>query len=431
MLAKSVPADIGVLCAVNGMADALADRLRDVKVPANLHFLTALPESIYPCNALRNRALSCATSEWIFYVDCDFVFPVNFWPEIIRRRETLAAGDDRVCLCPVALCDPAGAYVFKPSDKILAEETYATHFPPDDWSQTGRARLFCYHEQFMPEAFGPHASDFEFTERLWAMRDRAPGEPWGLVRRRFVPYADERFRAGPMDKQQFVAALLDRGLRFFSVSDLFFFHLWHPDHHSDWPDRARNAGLWGRCYSKLRQRYTLVDVGGVMPPSLPIRLARALEDSVVVPRTPGKEKLCGYPPNAAAVFTGPSRITRDLFGTGNRVSLFFGSPAYYRRQCPATKGLRATDDGFYLELLCGTRNVAEALSLIENVAIACEVSNPVACAKSLTEATGSLFLPEWFSGLPIPPGPDDPEDRLKHPNDYLLFDYARILAGSI
>ena len=277
LLARSVPSNIRVICAVNGTLDAIDARMGRTSMPDNLTFVTMRPELVYPANALRNRALADATAEWVCYIDCDFVFCSEFWTKIGIADGRLVGTDDRVCLCPAALWDPEAAYIATAERQdILNTETYDTHRPPRTWCEAGQAKLFKYHHRYFTGALGDGVPYYEITLQMHALRSWFPAEPWGVLKRKHVALADEEFRAGPMDKQQFVTALLDRGLRFFAMPDVFIFHMWHPDSSHGWPDRARNECLFAKRYRGLSHHYLLIGIGGALPARVPALLTKEL-----------------------------------------------------------------------------------------------------------------------------------------------------------
>jgi hypothetical protein len=203
MLADSVPPQIEVLCAVNGTADQIGARFGSSAIPKHLRFLPSPPQAVYPANALRNLALSRATAEWIFYVDCDFVFCRDFWGKFaINRFRSLLDLTDLICLCPIALWDPNGDYLATArSPHLLHSESGGAHRPPADWSEAAHAKLFKYHSRYFTREFGPGIEPYEMTGHMQSLRrSYTPAEPWGLIKRKHLPWADEEFRAGPMDK---------------------------------------------------------------------------------------------------------------------------------------------------------------------------------------------------------------------------------------
>jgi len=100
LLAQSVPSHVRVICSVNGSSHDIQARLGPIPCPANLEFIPCKAEGVYPANRLRNRALAGATADWVFYIDCDFVFGAEFWTHIYDKAEQLTKSNDRVCCVP-------------------------------------------------------------------------------------------------------------------------------------------------------------------------------------------------------------------------------------------------------------------------------------------------------------------------------------------
>ena len=429
LLARSVPNTIEVLCAVNGSDDQIRSRLGRETLPQNLRFFPTIQTSVYPANALRNIALAHATAEWVFYIDCDFVFCNGFWSSLgAALRLTLAKLGDRVCICPVPLWDPEGRYLtIELSAAVIETETCESHRPPADWRDTNHTQLFRYHDRYVRPDFGPAASPYEVTRRMLELRrSSTPAEPWGLLRRTHMSWADEDFRSGPMDKQQFVASLLDRGLRFLVVPNVFIFHLWHPNQHQGWPDRIRNRTLWARRYTGRPHYYLLVDIGGALPPEL----AQCFENELknVLPSDLGISEEKGFAQMteaAARVEVTHDCLSRQLLAGGRAAIVFFRSPVFYRAVG------RIDDSRVYANLFAGVPETDQAISQIDNVTLLCDMADIPACVRALRNVTGITVDPSWFSGgESLFPDVSSTEviDRRIHPADYLIYDYARTLA---
>jgi hypothetical protein len=455
MLACSVPQQIEVLCAVNGTLDEVTGRLGSTPIPTHLTFIPMARRSPYPANVLRNLALSHATAEWIFYIDCDFVFCDRFWTLLLSGYGSLMETSDRVCFCPVALWDPKGRYLNQPkSQNIINTETLETHRPPREWAEASMAELFKYNDRYFTEPFGPASHSYDITRQIRRLRNSTfPAEPWGIVRRRHCPLADEDFGAGPLDKQQFVSALVDRGFHFYALADQFIFHLWHPDMCEGWPDRVHNQSLWLKRYSGRDHHYLLIGVGGVLPPKLLTCLEASLKDIVTadydasVGLTQGSTTSSGSTYGGsemarcidavryrARVVVGPSYLARELLGYRYRVLVFFQSPSFYRGRSRDVIG--ATDhDCQYLELFAHTANLEEALSRVDNVALLCDASNPAVCTKALQNIIGSRIPDSWCDGWEAcalrAGGVEERTERGLYPKDYVFYDYLRVLAGSL
>jgi hypothetical protein len=452
MLADSVPAEIEVICAVNGTMKAIEERLAAQIAPTHLRFLAAAnPACTYPANRLRNLALCAATAEWVCYIDCDFVFCKGFWAIFWAKYTRLIASDDRICLCPIGLWDPHGKYLaVPPSADILDVETFETHRPPRIWVDTSNAELFKYHDRYFSNQFGPGSSCYEMTLQMHRLQHSLPAEPWGILKRTNLPLADEDFLAGPLDKQQLVSAILDRGIRFFAVPDIFFFHMWHPQIQLREPNRVRNTSIWLRRYRDLGHHYLLIGIGGVLPPLLPALINAAMASALcIAPDSPDISRLASSTPEIEAcvaamksrqrVVVGPSFIQSELLQYGYRVCVLFESPAAYyaRATCdsgaceqPSARG----EDGAYIKAFCGTLDQADAHALLDNVTVLCDISNPGLSAQALQNVLGIEVPEAWLcNGTSAEEGRSSMDDRRlrqSHPEDYLFYDHARLLAGN-
>lgn len=450
MLAESTP-NVEVLCALNGDIESFRHRLNGQPIPDNVTLLPGPPKCTYPANALRNTALAHATAEWVFYIDADFILCRDFWPMLLRRRDELASVRGKLCLCPVALWDPYGKYLNDiQSPEFLNRETLFSHAPPRTWSEAGCAQLFKYHERYFKDPFRTSDRDmYEITDQMLRYRYRlTPPEPWGFLRREDAVWADEDFAEGPMDKQQFVSALLDQGVRFFVVPDAFMFHLWHPDARTARPDRARNMALWLKRHSAVPHHYLFVDIGGVLPPHLPMHL------STYVCAVLGEEG--GHQSNQVSTATSAQMnvqqcfeamndgrrvivapcLSRALLGREYRVCVFFQSPAFYRNARRYQGGDRTYEggDGSYIEWITGTGSLADAASRVENAALLCDVANVSSCFKGLQNLLGFSIPREWFrEWIAARSGYEEKQElryRRKYPLDYQFYDYMRIVGRS-
>jgi hypothetical protein len=440
LLAESVPEKIEVLCAVNGPLEQVALRLGDLASPRNLRFLPNAAQQVYPTNALRNVALENASADWVFYVDCDFVFCNGFWKSALshlRRLQPLGS----ICLCPIALWRPNDALQQR-SEGFLETETRTLHRYPGTWREAQDSSMFKYHDRYFRPNFGPDADAYDLTPQMLYLRNlHSPPEPWGLLKRTHVPWADEDFRAGPLDKQQFVSSMLDRGIRFFAMPDIFIFHLWHPDASHGWPDRVRNHCMWLRRYHRLGHRYLLIGVGGVLPAALPAALesmlcavGRPCFPAAALAQRPDRkldtEEDVSY--RASSIAIGPACLSRGVLGRHFRICVFFRSPSWYRQRQALAGGSRQgvlIKDGDYVKLFAGTDDLSEAISLVSNVALLCDLEDPERCSRSLRNLTGSDILSA--DQLRLDAGETavtDVADRIQHPTDYAFYDFVRLQA---
>lgn len=454
MLANSVPPEIAVLCAVNGEMEEVVLRLSKTGIPKHLSFIPAASRYPYPANALRNLAMSRATANWVFYVDCDFVFCRDFWSILFQRYGALLSRQTPTCFCPPALWDPNGAYLLvDKTDDLLLKETFDSHCPPRNWEETSRAQLFKHHQSMFDNGIGPDSMPYDFTPRMRRLRRGMPGEPWGMLPRKACVWADEDFGAGPLDKQQFVSALLDRGVEFWAIPDLFLFHLWHPYRDGTdglWPDAIRNRVLWARRYATtFEHRYILIGIGGVLPPRLPEFISQNLPYKYATGSDPAIQGSADQPSDTQAVddrvvitrsivamrsgqpvVIGPRYLAREVLGYGYRTCVFFRSPAFYRSRDRGSQAIR--EDGYYVQLFTGTTNVKDAVSQLDNVSMLFDAGEPLASVRSLRNILGCSVpqsVCEPLIGEHVPP--DDTSDRIQHRSDYLLYDYARVLAGLV
>jgi glycosyltransferase involved in cell wall biosynthesis len=449
LLAQSVPSEIDVICAVNGTNQDIRFRLKDRIVPDNLHFLPSERQYIYPANALRNMALEAASKEWVCYIDCDFVFCSDFWDILRKRAAELNNSADRVCYCPVALWDPSGDYLAqRDNPKRFEIESDSDHRPPRSWEECNRARLFKNHEMYFSKPFGPGCDPYEMTGAMKRIRNLVPAEPWGLLKRKHSVYADEDFRSGPMDKQQVVCAMLDCGIRFFAIPDIFIFHQWHPESPDNKYDRVRNECLWARRYRSASRTYLLVGLGGALPRGLVTRLQgigessneKELGNSASMPGAEVRREVGdsrdAYNSFASSDFIfGPDVISREVFARNLRLCVFFNSPAYYRETRDCSHPARGdTDTSDYVRLFCESGNIHDAIASIENVSALFHLADPSSCSRTFRNLTGMSAPPEWFEtdqNLAGRAKLREDKERSHYPNEYVLYDFARAYAGSI
>lgn len=264
LMARTLPKQVTLICALNGSADEVRRRLLPHQLPSNVRLVERPPLSPYPTNALRNAALNASRAEWVFYIDVDFVFQKGFWYRLFQESADLL--EDGHCLCPLPLWDPEGEYLnVAASSDILAAETPEQHRPPETWGEADRAKVFKFHEMWLGNGAGGEAPRKHLTGQMKLLRHSLhPAEPWGLLRRSRCVLADEDFRGRVRDKQQFVSALLDRGVDFISLSNLFVFHLWHPDSRApeDRPELSYNYRLWQRRYNGKGHKYLFMNLPG-------------------------------------------------------------------------------------------------------------------------------------------------------------------------
>jgi hypothetical protein len=328
---------------------------------------------------------------------------------------------------------------------FIREERFASHDPPLTWEEAGSAELFKYHRRCFRDPFvSSDRSIYEITDRMMRFRySFRPTEPWGLLRREDAVWADEDFANGPMDKQQFVSALLDRGVRFYAVPEVFVFHLWHPEERQGWPDRARNVSIWLKRHSMAPSKHVFIDVGGALPPHLAVSFGNYLESGL------GQKADCDPPASPVSVsldegrcleameqgvpvIVGPPYLSRALLGRQYRVSVFFRSPAYYRKVGSVNGRQYGAQDGSFLAWVTGTSCLFDAASRVENAAILCDAGNPSGCCKALQNLLGfpvpSEWLRDWARDVPSDkPEKYGPKYRRKYPLDYQFYDYMRIV----
>jgi len=295
--------------------------------------------------------------------------------------------------------------------------------------------------------FGSGFAPYEITDAMKRLRNIVPSEPWGLLKRKHAVFADEDFRSGPMDKQQAVSALLDCGVRFFAIPDIFIFHLWHPESLDNKYDRVRNECLWARRHRDTSRTYLLIGLGGILPHGLEGRLqntmSRSDEQAVIKDSAlAGTKASCEFgnsqnhnsPVVLGEVIVGPHAISRDLFARHLRLCVFFSSPAYYREtyNCSATaRGNQAPSD--YVRLFSESGNIHDAIASIENVSALFHLGDPNRCSRMFRNLTGVGVPVEWFEMekcLATRARLRENQDRLLYPNEYLLYDFARACAGS-
>jgi len=436
LLAQSVPADIDVICAVNGTNQDVVLRLGGQEVPANLLFIPSKHQDIYPANALRNRALEAASKEWVFYIDCDFVFCSDFWDVLRQRAADIGFDGEKSCYCPVALCGAEGQYVvLSHASNLIEAESDLDHTPPRHWAECGGAHLFKGHEMYFSRPFGIGRSPYEITGAMKRLRNIIPPEPWGILRRKHAVFADEDFRSGPMDKQQFVAALLDCGVRFFAVPDIFVFHLWHPESPENKYDRVRNECLWARRHRKASRTYLLVGLGGVLPSELLVRLRAVMSEPDASEAT--HTGYCAeqwWQAVPGEILLGPGSITRELFGRNSQILVFFSSPAYYREAYSRSDGdFGDVDACDYSRMFSESGNIHDAICSLENVSGLFDLNDPERCSLLFRNLTGVNVPCVWFQldkNLTERARRREQEERTLYPSEYLLYDFARTWSGS-
>ena len=257
MLARSLPPQIRVICAIAGLEAEFWTKAETNDVPANLTVISYPQKSIHPTNFLRNRALEAATGRWVCFVDVDFVFQRGFWYLLFLRYEhELNAG---ACICPTPIWSPEGRFFKGRKDSWADSELMKYHDPPEGWDTAQPVQLFKFHDRWLPsDGFGPSFTGYDITPVIQAQRHHMhPPEPWGVLDRTKFALADEDFYGRSMDKQQLVSALVDRGIRFYFAPELFIFHNHHPATNTpkDRPERGLNVALWARRYAGKPPRF--------------------------------------------------------------------------------------------------------------------------------------------------------------------------------
>jgi len=153
LMARTLPKQVTLVCAVNGTSDEVHRRLHPHQLPANVRLVECTPLRPYPTNALRNAALNSSHAEWVFYIDIDFVFQKGFWYSLFKESSHLLT--DGHCVCPLPLWDPEGEYLkAAASNNIFATETPEHHRLPETWSDAERAHIFKFHEMWLPNGNG-------------------------------------------------------------------------------------------------------------------------------------------------------------------------------------------------------------------------------------------------------------------------------------
>jgi hypothetical protein len=244
-----------------------------------------------------------------------------------------------------------------------------------------------------------------------------------------MPWADEDFGSGPLDKQQLVAALVDRGVTFIMCPDIFIFHLWHPDTHAGWPDAIRNHTLWMRRYHRLPHSYSLIGIGHTLPSRIPGAIKGALK-AVMAPNIPHDRKV--------RVTVGPSQLSRDVFGKGFRVCVFFYPPHVYRNSRPVmTNDLSSAQpmikDGDFVKLFGGVTE-SEASACVESASALCNLAQPHLSLMVLTNLLGvcieNTFLCDGELKQQVTLA-TEASDRMAFPRDYAFYDYLLLVSRAI
>jgi len=257
LLAQSVPKQIRVICAVNGSKVDFWRAAKAKRIPCNLTVLESPEKSPHPTNYLRNRAFEASTARWLCFIDIDFVFQRGFWYLLFLKYEReLRSG---CCVCPVPLWSAQGAFFTGKKDSWQDCELREYHHPPRGWDTAGKAELFKFHERWLPvDEIGPSFMGKDITAIVNSQRHSMhPAEPWGVLDRQRFVWADEDFCGRTFDKQQFISALVDRGIRFHFAPDLFIFHNHHPSTNS--PEYRSEQGLsvtlWIKRYAGKPPRF--------------------------------------------------------------------------------------------------------------------------------------------------------------------------------
>ena len=268
LLALSVPKSIPVICAIYGNQSQLQKRLSDVPtLPENLNFVFVNPksESAYPTNQMRNIAFKASTADLIMYIDVDFVFHPDFWH--LFFRDYLSHLDRHSCFCPIPLWDES-----KPdelshisSQDMLRSERIDTHINNRWFEDPLSKQLFKYHDKWMDK--NPSSLLTDMTDRMLFLRKGSqPPEPWGITYRENFMLADQDFVGTVRDKIQLVTTMLDTGVKFYSMKNVYIYHMWHPDRRFDGSrdsEKIRNHILWSTRYHRREYKFLfLIAPGG-------------------------------------------------------------------------------------------------------------------------------------------------------------------------
>lgn len=255
----SVPGGVRVVCAVNGSSTSLAASLQAEVDSGKLVLVDSPASSPYPFNVLRNRALRNATGRYVLIVDVDFVFLPGFWFLLLAGNKTVL--EDGGWISPMAVTgNRKGGREIAVNHRSGAVDAARLR----SGSVEVRALpLFRHHSRWHPrDAAVSGAGLVDITDRLRVLRHTpTPAEPWGLVRRDLCALGDEDFAGRGGDKQQLVAAMIDRGGRFFASRTAAMFHLDHPSAASSGEENLSSFTLWRRRYRWLGHRYLLLSNG--------------------------------------------------------------------------------------------------------------------------------------------------------------------------
>jgi hypothetical protein len=255
----SVPVGVRIVCAVNGTSEGMIAPLR-AEIASGRLVLADTPESLpYPFNALRNRALRLARARYVMVVDIDFLFLSDFWFLLLAGNRAVL--EDGGWICPLALThDPGHADA---TSTTMTSQSLGLGTGLSTSVEVRALPQFRHHSRWHPRGrAGPEASLIEITERLRMLRHTpTPAEPWGLVRRDRCALADEDFVGRGGDKQQLVAAMIDRGVRFFASTTATMVHIDHPRTAQPMVRRPSSFTIWRRRYRWMGHRYLLLSNG--------------------------------------------------------------------------------------------------------------------------------------------------------------------------
>jgi hypothetical protein len=398
LLAESVPRQVPIVCAVNGTFQELQERLGCSMLPNNVRIVPQPPRDPFPTNALRNVAMQESQSDFVFFTDVDFVFQRAFWYLLITNYAELMS-NERVCLCPIPLCDYDASYVHgKPKEEMISSEQASDHAYPAQWSETNRAGLFKYHDRWFGDKWrstGQH--EFEITDVLARLRSSAhPGEPWGLLRRSDAPCADEAFTGRMMDKQQFVAALLDRGFRFYVLPSLFVFHLWHPRR----SDVAAFKGtgpafdLWIRKYHAKRHRYLhlrFLSEQEILPFRRAIvgtiRSFKPAAQEMVLSNIENSDSCLPFLRARVDYIEVPIAFSEEFLGFGYRIFTVVSS----RRKLSSRGHTRQNEERIVEHFGGKGHDLARGVLNARHFAFVLDSSDPVMCERALSDILGSTI----------------------------------------
>ena len=277
LMAKTMPEDL-IITLVIGYKDGKDKEYSLENKPNNIkiYFEYYDPKTIYPTNRFRNIAFDKSTRDYIFYLDVDFIFQHDFWPNF--EKQYLKELSPEKVLCPLPLFDdliPPYLNEYNPNE-LVQKETQDTHavILKDDFKKT--AALFKFHDRWVT-----YPQEEVLEDMTPVMRSIRNGtilpEPWGIMHRDSYLFADESFLGRVKDKQQFVCRLLDSGLQFYSMRDCVIYHLWHPDSRYDInreKENCVNTLLFNRKYLHKYQNFFFL----LQDNSLQSKLMRFLSD---------------------------------------------------------------------------------------------------------------------------------------------------------